>query len=220
MFNWDSLKTYQSTSDSNICKIYLNSFKPYPYPFKLLNKYFLFDSKLHEAFEKPKAYDAIEVFFSSKEVFSHGLIIDSLHYFPFPYTIDYNENKFILNRKFGKNIVFPLDSVWGYRHFGGADNYVFRLKGNPANLPVIAYENLVIYEFSTGKNKFYYFSDNLDSEIMSLSRSSLEKHFKNNACFLQALKEEKWMLYPVYKKTGEFKVITIYKKCKDSLHTD
>ena len=52
--------------------------------------------------KKPKLYDVVELFFSSKQVFDHGLIIDSLSDFPHPILIKREENKFALNSKFGK----------------------------------------------------------------------------------------------------------------------
>ena len=55
-----------------------------------------------DSLKQPKLYDVVEVFFSSKQVFDHGLIIDSLSDFPHPILIKREENKFALNSKFGK----------------------------------------------------------------------------------------------------------------------
>ncbi len=184
-------------------------------------------SNSKDSLKQPKLYDVVEVFFSSKQVLDHGVIIDSLSDFPYPISIESNANKFILNRKFGKKIVLPLDSVWGYKVLRVGfhstplyDNNFYRLKGAITRTRIIANDKLIIYYRGGYKAQYYYFSDNLDSEIIELTEENLKNHFKDNSCLLDQLKTLKhgWTDSALYqknidKKTGEFKLISIYKKC-------
>jgi hypothetical protein len=217
-FTWDSCKTQIAVADSNVWRKHFHSKPKY---LKIENVAFVFNDKTHYSFQRPKSYDVIEVFFKSSDVFSHGLVIDSLRDFPFPYGINSKKNKFILNRKFGKNIEFPLDSVWGWRRADEQECYsTVRLWGNGFfDQVIVQYDEMVIYLFSTGKYTHSVFSINLDSPIYMLTTDGLKECFKDNKIFLELLAGEKEMKNTIWfdnarskDKNGRYRVLDLYKK--------
>lgn len=186
-FTWDSVATCKTIENGN----YLERFESdIPKPFKMQQTMFYLRSNNLSLVES--RYHTLEIFFSSNQVFEHGLVVDSLKDWPNPYKIDVKKNQFILRKKGHPEIIFPLDSIWGFRFVknSGPGKLVRKWKNDNyfGYATIVGYNGFVIYE------KAYYhnclFSMNLDSKMYNLTYDELIKQTKEDTVFCNAIQEE------------------------------
>lgn len=90
---------------------------------------------------------------------------------------------------------FKKKDIWGYRDCKGFD---YKIE-NDLHYQILENDEMVIYklsfphgatfqEFSMGIHPKYYFSKNLDSEIIPLTLENLSKTYKANSKYLKAIK--------------------------------
>ena len=143
-FIWDSIRTNLAVLDTGIYKKFFRIRKPGP--FKINKTAFNYEKNNNGVIIERKILAQVEVFFHSKDVFTHGLIVDSLGTFTNPVHINAARNEFSINRKFGKNLNFPFDSVWGFRNlYNGEETLVNRLYGSDDSFSILIYDSLIIY---------------------------------------------------------------------------
>ena len=225
VFMWDSIKTYLSINDTAIYKKYFRVRKPTA--FKINNVVYSFNKKHTPHIIERETFDKIEIFFNANQLFTRGFISDSLRNFPNPIYINMAKNKLTLNKKFSQDVVFPLDSVWGFRALSdnGLSGFVMRINyNNLFNYKILQYNEICIYSVYVpgfhGGHTNYYFSDGLNGQIFSLNNANLIECYKNtNNQFCTLLKTDKKLRTNFFKnklidknQNGEFRIITAYKK--------
>lgn len=115
-----------------------------------------------------------------------------------------------------KKIVIACDSLWGIKYNDGTvyRNYneqYYLLRQN--SIPAI-YSQTHSGRYSSHTS--YYFSKDLESEIVSMKVKNLKKYFEGDNCFLNKIKNNlKWYQdYSAFdKKNKTFYIVKFYKEC-------
>lgn len=155
-----------------------------------------------------QSFKNIEIFNSSKDIDKRGLKIDSIS-ITFLRGIHDGEGNILFKTLSGKTYFFHKDSIWGYKMNGE----IYR----SANMKVEIIDDIIIYSAHGFRSSSYSFSKNLDSKVYSLTKHNIKKVFKDNKPFLKALSNqikcgETYSLRD--DKTGQYKIIEIYKQFK------
>ena len=158
----------------------------------------------------------IELFFTSKQVYNNGQVIDNFK------RINYNrEGDTIIVRTKSKKIKFSKNSIWGYKiyHTNGATSLYrrdpeYRNWYSVPGIYITQVDSMTIYSMS-GQREHLYFSKNLDSEIISLGMSQLQIAYKDNKIFLELI--NKIGNLTDYNLVEGKRVYTIVKLYKESL---
>jgi len=209
-FIWDSIKTNQAVLDPSTYEKFYKIRKPNP--FKISKTVFIYKRTTQLVTIEREEYGKLELFFHSSDVLKGGLLIDSLRTFVNPVYINSAKNELILRKKIGNNLVYKLDSVWGYRKISNDyANFVYRFIACDDPFRILVCDTLIIYSVFSGKHYDACLSRGLDSEIIPLTKSSLRQNFANSTCFLQRIEAEGLMLYPTEKDAR--RILNYYKEC-------
>ena len=109
----------------------------------------------------------------------------------------------------GKTYIYNKDSIWGYKINDG----LYRMANT--DIKIIVVDDIIIYHARGPKEDIYFFSRNLNSRIYNLNRYNIHRAYKSDTAFLKGLKQNlKWPENILKKdnKTGQFKIIEIYKQ--------
>ncbi|MGZ3864233.1 MAG: hypothetical protein ACXVPN_13765 [Bacteroidia bacterium] len=127
-----------------------------------------------------------------------------------------DNKKLILTLQNKKIIIVSTDTVWGYQI---QDNNQLIRAYNGGLYKVKQINSLILYSQKDYGSDFfesiYYFSQNLDSEIHLVDKSTIRKVFSDNVCILYKLNSCKLWKYPTDwdKKYNTVRFMVWYNEC-------
>jgi hypothetical protein len=221
-FTWDSIKTINAVGDSTFYKKYFPKNKPTSF---MIEKTQYILSKDKNILKLPNRFGVVELFFNPNQLFTHGLIVDSLSNWDNPIIQDTKHRKLILNRRKKRNTSLPLDSLWGFRYALNDAGYIYRFTTSDSTYPVARIlqgtKGMIIYEAGWHKNRYLYLSKDAGSKMYSLTLANLKILYKDDPVFLKQAEEKFYHKWTGPNDTsisdnGKYMILELYEKYRDS----
>ncbi|MBN8692364.1 MAG: hypothetical protein J0L69_04160 [Bacteroidetes bacterium] len=213
----DSLMSYKLINDTNLCTTFFRFKRPQvfiPQP-----EIYYFTSKGIES--QTIKFDKIEVLIST-DLKSKNVILDSLisiQFLNFPF----KQEQIVLKRLGHSDLIFKKDSIWGFRLYKNGDFTTYRidpigLKWNvfPGMRVEQVVEGFVVYSIeSTSKDRYYYFSKELDTPAFVMNSDNIKKEYEYLPCFTAKVKKSPFPLNhgQINEKTKNLKITDLYTDC-------